>query len=84
MKVKKKKKSRLAVVFLCVAAVFALLWGGAELLRHLTHYGENATVGTQEQPIYESFTELLDDAAAYEKMSRTANPYGDGRIVAVE
>lgn len=35
-------------------------------------------VGTQEQPIYESFTELLDDAAAYEKMSRTANPYGDG------
>ena len=37
MKVKKKKKSRLAVVFLCVAAVFALLWGGAELLRHLTH-----------------------------------------------
>ena len=50
MKVKKKKKSRLAVVFLCVAAVFALLWGGAELLRHLTHYGENATVGTQEQP----------------------------------
>ena len=50
MKVKKKKKSRLAVVFLCVAAVFALLWGGAELLRNLTHYGENATLGTQEQP----------------------------------
>ncbi len=50
MRVKKKKKSRLAVVFLCVAAIFALLWGGAELIRHLTHYGENTTVGTQEQP----------------------------------
>ena len=36
-------------------------------------------VGTREETIYESFTELLDNAAAYEKMSRTANPYGDGR-----
>lgn len=36
-------------------------------------------VGTREKTIYESFTELLDNAAAYEKMSRTANPYGDGR-----
>ena len=35
-------------------------------------------VGTREETIYESFTELLDNAAAYEKMSRTANPYGDG------
>ena len=35
-------------------------------------------VGTQEETIYQSFTELLDNAAAYEKMSRTANPYGDG------
>ena len=35
-------------------------------------------VGTQEETIYESFTELLDNAAAYEKMSHTANPYGDG------
>ena len=36
-------------------------------------------VGTREETIYESFTELLDNAAAYKKMSRTANPYGDGR-----
>ena len=35
-------------------------------------------VGTREETIYESFTELLDNAAAYEKMSHTANPYGDG------
>lgn len=36
-------------------------------------------VGTREETIYESFTELLDNEAAYKKMSRTANPYGDGR-----
>ena len=36
-------------------------------------------VGTREETIYESFAELLDNAAAYEKMSHTANPYGDGR-----
>lgn len=35
-------------------------------------------VGTQEETIYQSFTELLANAAAYEKMSHTANPYGDG------
>ena len=35
-------------------------------------------VGTREETIYESFTELLDNTAAYEKMSHTANPYGDG------
>lgn len=35
-------------------------------------------VGTQEETIYKSFTELLNNTAAYEKMSRTANPYGDG------
>ena len=35
-------------------------------------------VGTREETIYDSFTELLDNAAAYEKMSHTANPYGDG------
>ena len=50
MKVKKKKKSRLAVVFLCVAAVFALLWGGAELLRHLTHYGETQRSARRSSP----------------------------------
>ena len=35
-------------------------------------------VGTREEAIYASFTELLDNAAAYEKMSHNANPYGDG------
>jgi UDP-N-acetylglucosamine 2-epimerase (non-hydrolysing) len=28
--------------------------------------------------IYSACRELLTDAAAYEKMSRAANPYGDG------
>ena len=35
-------------------------------------------VGTEEESIYRSFTELLDDEAAYARMSRAANPYGDG------
>lgn len=35
-------------------------------------------VGTDEEVIYRSFTELLDDPAAYEKMSKASNPYGDG------
>ncbi len=35
-------------------------------------------VGTNEDTIYRSFTELLDDRAAYEKMSHACNPYGDG------
>lgn len=36
-------------------------------------------VGTSEQRIYEAFTQLLDDEAAYEEMSHASNPYGDGR-----
>lgn len=35
-------------------------------------------VGTDEEKIYEEFTRLLDDKAAYEEMSRACNPYGDG------
>ena len=35
-------------------------------------------VGTDEEVIYASFKELLDDKAAYDKMSRASNPYGDG------
>lgn len=35
-------------------------------------------VGTSEAMIYEAFKELLTDGSAYEKMSRAANPYGDG------
>lgn len=44
-------------------------------------------VGTNEETIYSEFTELLTDSAAYEKMSKAANPYGDGhaseRIVGI-
>jgi UDP-N-acetylglucosamine 2-epimerase (non-hydrolysing) len=36
-------------------------------------------VGTDEQLIYDRARTLLSDASAYEKMSRAANPYGDGR-----
>ncbi len=35
-------------------------------------------VGTGEAAIYESFTQLLQEPAAYEAMSRASNPYGDG------
>ena len=35
-------------------------------------------VGTEEEKIYDSFTELLDDGNAYSKMARANNPYGDG------
>lgn len=35
--------------------------------------------GTSEECIYEIFTELLDDERKYYSMSKTVNPYGDGR-----
>lgn len=35
-------------------------------------------VGTDEEPIYTAFKQLLEDADEYEKMSRASNPYGDG------
>ncbi len=35
-------------------------------------------VGTSEDVIYQAFTELLENRAAYEKMARASNPYGDG------
>lgn len=35
-------------------------------------------VGTDEEVIYENFKEILNDEAAYEKMSKASNPYGDG------
>ncbi len=35
-------------------------------------------VGTSEELIYSSCKTLLNDAAEYEKMSKAANPYGDG------
>lgn len=50
MKLKRSRLRRLAVIFVCVAAVFALLWGGAELIRHLSHYGKNAVVQAPEDP----------------------------------
>ncbi len=35
-------------------------------------------VGTSEEVIYNEFTRLLTDKAAYEAMSHASNPYGDG------
>ena len=35
-------------------------------------------VGTDEEVIYQNFTELLDDPEAYQAMAHAANPYGDG------
>ena len=36
-------------------------------------------VGTNHELIVSEVSTLLDDAAAYERMSRAVNPYGDGR-----
>lgn len=36
-------------------------------------------VGTSEEVIYDTFTELLENPEAYEKMSGACNPYGDGK-----
>ena len=35
-------------------------------------------VGTEEEAIYSSFSELLESEEAYRAMSRASNPYGDG------
>jgi len=35
-------------------------------------------VGTDEETIYQSFTELIENNECYQKMSRACNPYGDG------
>ena len=35
-------------------------------------------VGTDEETIYRTFKELLENPAEYEKMSKAVNPYGDG------
>lgn len=35
-------------------------------------------VGTEEEVIYQNFTELLDNRQAYDAMAHAANPYGDG------
>lgn len=35
-------------------------------------------VGTDEESIYKAFIELLNNREAYEKMSNSCNPYGDG------
>ena len=35
-------------------------------------------VGTDEETIYTSFKELLENSEEYNKMSHACNPYGDG------
>jgi len=35
-------------------------------------------VGTDEEVIYKTFKQLLEDQSEYEKMSKASNPYGDG------
>jgi UDP-N-acetylglucosamine 2-epimerase (non-hydrolysing) len=43
------------------------------------HAGTLRLVGVQEQAIVDQISELLDDAAAYQKMAKAVNPYGDGQ-----
>ena len=35
-------------------------------------------VGTNEEVIYQSFKELLENQETYDRMSHASNPYGDG------
>jgi UDP-N-acetylglucosamine 2-epimerase (non-hydrolysing) len=35
-------------------------------------------VGTDEERLFDSVSELLDDPTTYRRMSRIRNPYGDG------
>ena len=35
-------------------------------------------VGTDEEVIYETFKQLLEDQNEYDRMSHASNPYGDG------
>ncbi|RBP94577.1 UDP-N-acetylglucosamine 2-epimerase [Cytobacillus firmus] len=54
------------------------------VLRDTTERPEGIEAGTlklagiEEQPIYELATELLTDQAAFERMAKAVNPYGDG------
>ena len=44
--------------------------------------GTARLVGTDAERIVSAVTELLEDEAAYRKMSRAVNPYGDGKAAA--
>ena len=41
-------------------------------------HGLAKLVGTDERRLFDEMQELLDDPQAYRRMSRIANPYGDG------
>lgn len=74
---KKKKKVNLLVIFIAVALVFAVIWGSCELLRHLSSYGNGATISTQpaeEEPAPE---ETPEDTAPAENLidGIPANPH---------
>ena len=55
------------------------------VLRRVTERPEGVTAGTlrlagvEEDEIAAHLSELLDDGAAYQKMAKAVNPYGDGR-----
>jgi UDP-N-acetylglucosamine 2-epimerase len=44
--------------------------------------GTTRLVGTSEEAIFAAASELLTDRVAYERMARSASPYGDGRAAA--
>ena len=73
---KKKKKVNLVVIFLAVALVFAVIWGACELIRHLSSYGNGATINTQpeEETVPE---ETPEDATPAENLidGIPANPH---------
>lgn len=58
------------------------------VLRKVTERPEAVTagtvriVGTDEQNVFRQICRVLDDGAAYRRMARAVNPYGDGRAAA--
>lgn len=45
---------------------------------HAHAAGTLKLVGTDEEVIYQNFTELLTNQEVYDTMARASNPYGDG------
>lgn len=63
----------------------SFLWRTVLVMRDTTENPEGVDVGTlklfgtNEEVIYNVFTELLDNKEAYNKMSKVCNSYGNGQ-----
>lgn len=76
---KQKKRSgrglRLIIIFLCVALVFAIVWGVTTMLARLTQYGENATIQQKESDYDQNGQEDLPSQPEKEEDPLPRNTY---------